>query len=427
MVIQASSNRQHLPALDGLRFFAAFFVMVSHYAQWTLGELGVHSPAQVVLSQFSALGMSLFFVLSGFVIHYNYHHVCTRQGGSKYFFIARFSRLYPLFFLLFSAEFILGFIHRATAACVQLGNHWGMLLAVPLHLTLTQDWVYGVICQRSYIFQYHMLSGATWSLSCEIAFYLVYPILAYWFLAKRSTQRQCVIAVLSYCAVLGFLFFCHFNKSHINAMALIGFGEIANEEHHYMDSMLQWLIYFNPLVNFGGFFIGAITANIFAGKKDVVLTPQQEKMGRWFATAMTVALVCIHIGTYYWIATTNAFIGRTGTTLYVPMVAVTLYALVRFEGNLCSRVLGSRLLVMLGEASYSIYLLHAFCGRWPRDLYPLGWNPWIVYAVALLGVITASRFSYLIFEKPARNWLRRKMADQTTVMPNKIVALSRPN
>src|SRR5215203_4219419 len=47
-------------------------------------------------------GMSLFFVLSGFVIHYNYGMFRTDGlvAGGKKFFIARFARLYPLYFVV---------------------------------------------------------------------------------------------------------------------------------------------------------------------------------------------------------------------------------------------------------------------------------------------------------------------------------------
>src|SRR5262249_2161334 len=68
------------------------------------------SPAGPVLSLMWALpgvGMTLFFVLSGFVIHLNYHGIVRAgRGGTADFFIARFARLYPMFLVVFAIEFL---------------------------------------------------------------------------------------------------------------------------------------------------------------------------------------------------------------------------------------------------------------------------------------------------------------------------------
>jgi len=65
-----SSRPTKLPALTGLRFLAALCVVVSHsiHAMTTAGN-----PLwSMYLGTLSAFGMALFFVLSGFVIHFNY-------------------------------------------------------------------------------------------------------------------------------------------------------------------------------------------------------------------------------------------------------------------------------------------------------------------------------------------------------------------
>src|SRR5215472_3534712 len=64
-----------LPALTGLRFFAAFFIFVGHA---TPMMLKLNPSPQLLINVtdcFLEIGMQLFFVLSGFVIHYNYADV----------------------------------------------------------------------------------------------------------------------------------------------------------------------------------------------------------------------------------------------------------------------------------------------------------------------------------------------------------------
>jgi peptidoglycan/LPS O-acetylase OafA/YrhL len=95
--------RKPIPSLTGLRFIAAFSVLFAHALPkmifpWPEGE--VAPDIYTMLHATSAEGMSLFFVLSGFVIHYNYSGQLATQGTVGYiiFFIARFARLYPLYF-----------------------------------------------------------------------------------------------------------------------------------------------------------------------------------------------------------------------------------------------------------------------------------------------------------------------------------------
>jgi peptidoglycan/LPS O-acetylase OafA/YrhL len=74
-------SRPQIPALTGLRFFAAFFILWQHSIRW----IAQFQNADVY-SSFGFLGvpgMSLFFVLSSFVIHYNYRDLFLRHGTAR--------------------------------------------------------------------------------------------------------------------------------------------------------------------------------------------------------------------------------------------------------------------------------------------------------------------------------------------------------
>jgi peptidoglycan/LPS O-acetylase OafA/YrhL len=93
------SNKKYLPTLDGIRFIAAFSILWGH--DW--GNAAQFSDYPAIASYGGAIslyGMPLFFVLSGFVIHYNYSELFkTRKAGwaVSQFLGARIARLYPLF------------------------------------------------------------------------------------------------------------------------------------------------------------------------------------------------------------------------------------------------------------------------------------------------------------------------------------------
>src|SRR5437016_2671778 len=94
-----------LPALTGLRLFAALSVAIGH--GWAhIGRFPPPDPFREWVRTMPSFGMTMFFVLSGFVIHYNYRRLVTAQGaaGVGAFLWARFARLYPLFLLVLAFD-----------------------------------------------------------------------------------------------------------------------------------------------------------------------------------------------------------------------------------------------------------------------------------------------------------------------------------
>ena len=88
MLTTASSARApslvHLGALDGLRFIAASCVLIAHGFFYLVLEQDERliSPYNAPLLGLATIGMTLFFTLSGFVIHYNYAASLERPGGN---------------------------------------------------------------------------------------------------------------------------------------------------------------------------------------------------------------------------------------------------------------------------------------------------------------------------------------------------------
>jgi peptidoglycan/LPS O-acetylase OafA/YrhL len=106
-----STPLHDIPSLTGLRFLAALSVAVAHAAGISLLSMNQQGAVQTAthwLEVGAGFGMTLFFVLSGFVIHYNYSQKIFGKGlnGVAKFFWARFARLYPLYFLILFIELI---------------------------------------------------------------------------------------------------------------------------------------------------------------------------------------------------------------------------------------------------------------------------------------------------------------------------------
>src|SRR5262245_64525516 len=102
--------RPNLPALTSLRFFAAFVVVAFHYNP----DRFVNMPEffrSWLETGYEAV--TFFFVLSGFIMSYMYSDFGSEQPRKinlRSFFVARFARLAPAFYLalLIALPFFIG-------------------------------------------------------------------------------------------------------------------------------------------------------------------------------------------------------------------------------------------------------------------------------------------------------------------------------
>ncbi len=402
--MKTTQTSSHIAVLDGLRFLAALCVMTAHYAQWILTE-GDNQWILSILTPLSGLGMALFFTLSGFVIHYNYSQSIAHTGGIRKFVIARFSRLYPLFITLFATDIALALYFQHYACVNNAGNSpYDFLRALPFYLTLTQSWMFGIVCGNGLIYQFLQVSAVSWSISVELFLYMAYIFIGPC-LSSLSANKQLFSAAIFHAAIVGYFLLCYHHTPEIDQFAQSVFGEAATTAHGYQDSLLRWLYYFNPFSQMSGFIAGIVAANLYMSKG-----ASTEKN-----TALVVLSIIAAIGTHFWfyniLAPHDGFIGRTASTLYMPLVAVMIYALARSASSLPARIIGNRVWVKLGEASYSIYLLHAFLSLiWIKLTRLAPTHQWLLYIVAMLCVLVASRICYLCYEKPAMRWLRKRLS-----------------
>ena len=148
----ASAARVRLDSLTGLRFYAALIVVLFHASKY----LEPAAPAAAVFG-LGYTGVSFFFILSGFVLAWSYKPGLPR----KQFYWRRFARIWPLHALTT--------VLAAVAAVFVTGAalNWSALPAV---LTLTQSWFPAGDIRYGF-------NGVSWSLSCEMFFYLLFPLI----------------------------------------------------------------------------------------------------------------------------------------------------------------------------------------------------------------------------------------------------------
>jgi peptidoglycan/LPS O-acetylase OafA/YrhL len=415
--------RQDLPALTGLRFVAAFSVLVGHGFAWILADH--ETPGGVVfwVSQISGFGMTLFFVLSGFVIHYNYGKLVTTKGlrGAGAFLWARFARLYPLFLLMMLVYVALS--SRTLALLSGNPERFGSILqALPYFLLSIHTWIYSLIGENPVIDAIGGGSPITWSISTEWFFYFAYPLLAWLILRARTPRLAAALALLWSALWIAVTVGLHDWSDAIDAWAVRHYGPIAGTQEHFQTSFVRWLLYFSPYVRLGEFLLGTLVAQLYINLERRPTSNRENFVGTvvFFTAVISVAVITyLNYSAIAYLtngpnsganmACTNLVCKMNMNFALAPTAALLIFCGARYR-NIGSRVLGLRPVLLLGGASYSIYLVHDVVLGIAVKLTGSAKHS-IVYDSAklvllLVVVLAISLALYTFYEAPARKWLR---------------------
>jgi peptidoglycan/LPS O-acetylase OafA/YrhL len=382
-MINLDNARPRLPALTSLRFFAALHVVFFHFLAfkiltsqgWWLGQI----------SSIGYVGVSFFFVLSGFILVYTY---AGRDISVRAFWRARFARIYPAFAfsLLVTAPFFFFAVLMLKVPFFAWSSAHLKLVAILVPLLL-QAWV--PLAALAW-------NSVAWSLSDEAFFYVLFPFLKKHFLrigvpglALLASACWAVSLAMSWTYVLR-------NPDHlqiVDADAVAAF----------------WLnaVKFHPLARLPEFLLGMACGAIFLkSRKDAA--PGNVKPARGANLALPLVFAGLVIA-----ATVAHYSARIPypvlhTSLLAPAFAAIIYGFALRPS--WAAPLAWKPLVFLGDASYSLYLLHSFfLGPFfytqmgaPRHRGP-GW--YFLYFVIVLGV---SGLVYRFIEEPSRRKLRGK-------------------
>jgi hypothetical protein len=408
---ESVSRRPDVPALTGLRFLAAFTVLLAHGLSATVASNAPPKGAVYWLMQSSGFGMTLFFVLSGFVIHYNYSGLVTdgRWRGIAAFFWARFARLYPLFLLMMLVYVLVSQRHVAywTGRPEQID---AIFQALPYFLFSIQSWIYKLIDGGSLIDAIRGGSPPTWSISTEWFFYVAYPLIA-WLILRARAPAIILLVVGLWCVLwTSFATGLYDRTPEIDAWAVSRFGPVAGVQNHE-DSFVRWLLYASPYLRIGEFVLGAMTAQLYVALQRRDVTRRENALGAalFWAAALSVLLV-IYVE-YSPDVPMTIFRKMNMNFALAPSVALLVFCAARYQ-SAASRLLTSRPAIALGEASYSIYLVHSIVlisavKLTGNVVHGTAYN--VVKLIALMAIVVAiSLLLYAYYEAPARSWLRRR-------------------
>ena len=187
---QSSTAPRHIPALDGVRGIAAATVFVLHYgggAQSTFAPIRILGEAL----HLGWAGVSLFFVLSGFLITGILWDGFRQEHWWRNFYARRSLRIFPLYYL----SLLLALLFALT---IDAGQHnLSSLLVYALYLQ-------NIPTLMAHVVQFaHIVLGHFWSLAVEEQFYLIWPFLLF-AIYRKSPRHAINLCVLGWLLSLAF-------------------------------------------------------------------------------------------------------------------------------------------------------------------------------------------------------------------------------
>lgn len=355
-------------SLTSLRFFAIMLVAIHH-----LNELIGWAPRV----GWGNVGVTFFFVLSGFVLTLNYQKFSTYHDAARFLW-RRFARLYPLHVVTFLTSIIVLNFYP-----IKLDS--GPLSAFA-NLFLLQSW-FG---SREIHFAFNSLS---WAISTLAFFYIAFAFIQYNFL--RNTLIVILISLIS--LTLSVAYIVSNNSEPIE---------------------IHWLLKMFPTNRILVFILGMLTAKLFLWFRS------------WFSHIKTYVIGVVEIFSVLLIIdrlssciVLNLFLRKINRVLSMPeqlicqifdtyMLTPVLFSFMilvfSMQCGLISRMISIRQFVFLGEISFAVYLTHQLVFRFFSGIgLKIIFSNTFLIPLAFLVTLVVSYFLYQFIEQPCSRHLKQ--------------------
>jgi peptidoglycan/LPS O-acetylase OafA/YrhL len=362
--------------LTGLRFVAALYVFIFHiHLRWPLASESVFLSN--LIGQ-GAVGMSLFFVLSGFVLARRYG---DGSGNYRSYLINRFSRIYPVY--LVAALLTLPWIGVSLVA----DSAYGLARQIATLGTLIASDL--LLIQAWFPQLFHLWNNSgSWSISVEAFCYALLPFILIG-LHRRSERTIKYVAFAAYALAV------------IPGLTLVLF---------YGDQGQAF--YSLPIYRLPEFVIGVCTA--LAANRLVVSSAK--------TAALQLISMCLLI----------AYLGFVGSVLpmwvthnwiVLPVIALTIFSTAQSFGVL-SKLLSLAPVVWAGKISYSFYSFQLFVLLFLKshhhtivEIIPALKDNRLLLLASLGVLMVLAAAGYHFIEEPMRLWIKRASVAKSWAKP----------
>ena len=383
---------RYIPALDGLRTLAVVAVVLYHLnLTWAQGGL---------------LGVTIFFVLSGYLITRLLLNEIAKTGriDLKSFWIRRIRRLFPAVVT----------VVVVTCALCTVFNHVMLTKMRPdilPSLLFFNNW-WQIMQDVSYFNALGDPSPLThfWSLAIEEQFYLIWPPLLFAMVSMHVSKPNTRRVVMGLAAVSALAMMVLYNPATDPSRVYYG-----TDTRVFSLLLGAWMAFIPDrdlaparLVRHLGLDRLAGAAKHGKSKSDTAeaATTKPSELARFWSSPASIDLMGVVglVGLAAMVALTNgytAFQYRGGTLLCSILTLMVIAACVQPQG-MVARALAAEPLVWIGKRSYSIYLWHYPLLLLMNPVANINDTPWWHYILQVLLVVAVAECSYRFIETPFR-------------------------
>jgi len=340
-----------IPSLDGLRCVAVFCVLLAH--GWY--SLKIPEVLKPYSHTYGVLGVTIFFVLSGFLIYnLTYKEICKNgKFNWKAFYLRRILRIFPCFYFYLFVVFILSLLGYYIVT-------WQILLSTA---TFTYNYQHLWYLTHPKPNDFHVVAQY-WTLSLEEQFYLLWPLLVI-LIFRKNLQTALLVAIFAAPILrVSTYFFIPEWRGQLMMMAHTGFDSIA-----------------------AGVLLGEWMVR--ARSKKILVAIAENPWSVWlsflFLFLLSPSLKVAFQGSY------NITIGAT---LDFIAIGILMIAVIRQKNSWTYRFLNWAPVMFIGTLSYSLYIWN------PLFLYKNSTFPINIFPFNYIMVFFAAFFSYFLIEKP---------------------------
>ncbi|UQB67763.1 acyltransferase family protein [Epilithonimonas zeae] len=339
------------------RFIAAFLIVFLHYG----AELFTDIPDSAkIIRDHLHLGVSYFFVLSGYVMMIAYSDL--ERIDFKNYIINRLSRIYPTHVLALFLTIFVSILSSINYLSYYKFDTEGFML----NLLLLQAW------SPNYALSFNIPS---WSISVELFFYVCFPFLFNCFIRKVSI-RTVIITCIIFWITMQVVLNLYYRSDYFD------FSKPAHKN----------FLFYNPVFNFSSFLIGCLAGLIYKTKK------YRQKNYDF------IIILLIFLTTFCIIKFHNLLLQNGLLSINFALVIIAL----SLNNGYIARIFKNKKLVYLGDISFAMYLLQfpIFTALNKINTIVNFKNPYIYFIIGFSILLVCSHLVFRFFENPLRKKIK---------------------
>ncbi len=343
--------------LTSLRFVFALMVFSSHLINFLKGN-------EIYNSYFleGKFGVSFFFILSGFILSFNYKNKFLEKKDFKKFYISRIARIYPVHILTL-----------IIALPLSLGGFFLKPFVWFIKFLLNLLLLHSFIPIKNFYFSFN---GPSWSISDEMFFYLLFPFFILMFNKIKLSKFYSFVFILLISLSIQF----------------------------FPDTIVNGYFYVNPFFRITDFIIGILIFYIYDSKK--VEAYIKYKNTFTFIEIGSIILFFIFFTFHKYIPFGYRLFGY----YWIPMSLLIL--IFSYQSGYISKLLSGKMMIVLGEISFSFYLIHQLIIKFIYALNKkMHWteNGILLILVVFFISLILSYLMYNFIELPSNRYLKNKL------------------